>query len=98
MSTISVYYFSICTLLRSTLLLFVCSTLLLFMCTSLVLLVCSTLVLFVCSTLVLFVFVCSSLVLFVCTTSSHLGVAEKGRVKERGHIQTFSFKQFFGIL
>ena len=57
------------------------------MCTTLVLFMCTTLVLFVCTTLVLFV--CSTLVLFVCTTNSHLGVAERGRVVERGRIQIF---------
>ena len=55
------------------------------MCTTLVLFMCTTLVLFVCTTLVLFV--CSTLVLFVCTTISHLGVAERGQVADKHHIQ-----------
>ena len=57
-----------------------------YVCSTLVLFVCSTLVLFMCSTLVLFL--CSTLVLFVCTTNSHLGVAKKGRVADRGWQQT----------
>ena len=107
-STTSVYYLSICTLLKyvyclwplphllfvcTTLELFVCTTLVLFMCTTLVLFICTTLVLFVCTTLVLFV--CTTLVLFVCTTNSHLGVTEKGHVAERGRIQIFNFSAPF---
>ena len=69
-----------------------CTTLVLFMCTTLVLFVCTTLVLFVCNTLVLFM--CSTLVLFVCTTNSHQGVAERGWVAEKRHIQIFL--QLFG--
>ena len=41
-----------------------------------------------CTTLVLFVCPPSTLALFVCTTNSHLGVAERGRVAERGWQQT----------
>ena len=64
-STISVYYFSICTLLQYVYCLWPLPHLLL-VCTTLVLFVCTTLVLFVCTTLVLFVN--PTLVLFVCTT------------------------------
>ena len=57
MSTISVFYFSIGTLLKYVYclwplphLLFVCTTLVLFVCTTLVLFMCTNLVLFVCNT------------------------------------------------
>ena len=80
-STVSVYYFSICTLHKyvyclwplphllfvcTTLVQFVCNTLVLFMCTTLVQFMCTTLVLFLCTTLVLFL--CTTLVLFLCST------------------------------
>ena len=70
---------------------YVCTTLVLFMCSTLVLFVCSTLIIFVCSTLVLFM--CNTLVLFMCTTNSHLGVAERGWVADRGRRQS---DKFFG--
>ena len=79
-STISVFYFSICTLLKYVYclwplprLLFMCTTLVLFVCNTLVLSVCCTLVLSVGSTLVLFV--CRTIVL-VCTISLKLYLEE----------------------
>ena len=63
MNTISVYYCSICTLLKYVYCLWplphlqlVCTTLVLFMHTTLILFMCTTLVLFVCTTLVVFVY------------------------------------------
>ena len=37
---------------------------------------------------ILVLFMCSILLLFMCTTNSHLGVAKKGWVADRGRLQT----------
>ena len=93
MSTISVYYCSMCTTLVLHLLL---------VCITLVLLVCTTLVLFVCTTfsticlLLLVLFLCTTLVLFTTHKWSHLGVARHLGVTERGCIQIFNFSAPLG--